>query len=311
MNAKDFFETIDQRFPIRKSRQQKDAFLKYAQAAAGKMGYHGKIEENKGALTHRNLVVGEPLRAQVIFIAHYDTPAAALWPDLQTPRNPLFSLFYQMLITVLLLAVSFGAMLGAQLLVGNARLSLWLLPLTFVGLLGLIQYGPANKHNRNDNTSGLAALMALMEAVPQNKREQVAFVLTDHSSQGALGARAYAKAHPQVQYTPLVIDLNCLGEGEALLGFATRLARSHPAYEKLAQALGQNEKMPGYLYKNVGIAYAADHSAFKCSVGLMAAKKAPVLGWYVNRIHTCRDTAADISTIQKAADALTAFTERI
>ena len=305
MTARDYFEIIDGQFPVRKGRAQKDAFLKYAQAIVHKMGYACRVEENKGALTHRNLVVGEPVRARVVFTAHYDTPAMSLWPDLQTPRNPLFNLFYQMLITALLLAVSFGVMLATHLLLGNARLSLWMLPLTFVSLLALIQYGPANKHNRNDNTSGLAALLALMGQLPAEKREQVAFILTDHSSQGALGARAYAKAHPQAQYTPLVIDLNCLGTGE-IMGFATRLARSHPAFETLREALD------GKVFNsNRGFAYAADHSAFKCSVGLIACKKVPVLGWCVDRIHTRRDTVADPAVMQKAADRLTSFIHQL
>jgi len=307
MTAKHYFEIIDEKFPVRKTREQKNAFLKYAKAAAEKMGYQARIEENKAALTHRNLVIGEPQRAQVIFTAHYDTPAANLWPDLQTPRNVPFSLFYQMLITAVLLAVSFCVMLGAHMAFGNANLSLWLLPLTFVGLLGLIQYGPANRHNRNDNTSGLAAALALMAQLPTEKREQAAFIFTDHSSQGALGARAYAKVHPQVQYTTMVIDLNCVGRGEALLGFATRLARNHPAYEKLAEAFNGQ----GQLYKSIGLAYTSDHSAFKCSVGLMACKKAPVLGWYVSRIHTGRDTQADTHLMQNAADLLTDFIEKL
>ncbi|MBQ8536082.1 MAG: M28 family peptidase [Clostridia bacterium] len=311
MKAKDYFEIIDGKFPIRKTRQQKESFLKYAQAAMGKMGYTPKIEENKGLLLHKNLVAGEPLRAQVVFTAHYDTPAANLWPDLQTPGNPVFSLFYQLLIVGLLMAVSFGVMLGAQLLFGNARLSLGLVPATFAGLIMLLLWGPANKHNRNDNTSGLAVLLALMESIPQEKRKQVAFVLTDHSSQGQLGARAYAKAHPQVQYTPLVIDLNCLGQGESLVGIATRLARSHPAYETLAQALMQNEALPAFWLKGWGSAYTSDHSAFKCSVGLMACQKAPALGWYVGRIHTGRDTKADTKLMQNTADALTSFIKEL
>jgi len=139
----------------------------------------------------------------------------------------------------------------------------------------------------------------------------VAFVLTDHSSQGQLGARAYAKAHPQAQYTPLVIDLNCLGQGEALVGIASRLAVNHPAYEMLQQALEPNEALPAFLYKGLGSAYTSDHSAFKCSVGLMACKKAPALGWYVSRIHTRRDTQADTNLMQNAADTLISFVLKI
>ena len=86
-----FLQEITNRYPIRKREEQKEAFLKYAAAAARKMGYEARVEEDG---RHKNLVVGSPENANVLITAHYDTPANMLLPNLIIPRNiPLFLLY--------------------------------------------------------------------------------------------------------------------------------------------------------------------------------------------------------------------------
>ena len=46
-----FLQEIVKQYPIRKSREQKDAFLRYAQAQARRMGYKAAISEDERLCT--------------------------------------------------------------------------------------------------------------------------------------------------------------------------------------------------------------------------------------------------------------------
>ena len=81
-------DEIVRKFPVRKSEEQKDSFLRWAQTIAGNAGIVARTEENG---KHHNFVAGDPDTARVIFTAHYDTPANMILPNLIIPRNlPLF-----------------------------------------------------------------------------------------------------------------------------------------------------------------------------------------------------------------------------
>ena len=60
-----FLQEIVKQYPIRKSREEKDAFLKYAQAQARRMGYKATVSEDA---RHRNFVAGDPDKAGDVII---------------------------------------------------------------------------------------------------------------------------------------------------------------------------------------------------------------------------------------------------
>ena len=88
-------ETLVEKFPIRKSRKQKDAFREWFIDWAREQGYTAEETAPKGIFRSSNVVVGDPESAQVVFTAHYDTPAVMILPNFITPRNVLFYILYR------------------------------------------------------------------------------------------------------------------------------------------------------------------------------------------------------------------------
>ena len=90
-------------FPVRKSRKRKQEFRDQVQAFVTDLGYAFHVE--KGSFGSRNMVIGDPARAEYLITAHYDTCAALPFPNLITPESPLLLTLWQLAILVMLLAV--------------------------------------------------------------------------------------------------------------------------------------------------------------------------------------------------------------
>lgn len=306
-----YLHEINERFPIRKRREQKDEFLNWALQEAEKLGYRAKVEELGDKKQHRNLVVGNLNSAKTVFTAHYDTPANNVLPNIMMPRNiPLF-LLYQIFVVCVLLIISFAAMaLGAWIAPGT-KLPMLLYLVVYFGLLMLLMRGPANKHNANDNTSGVAAVFSLMASLPTEERRKAAFILFDNEEKGKLGSKAYAKEHKETASLKLFVNMDCVGVGDHILVLPRRMARIHPLYERLEKAFHPGNGKQALFFSPFGTVCNSDHKNFECGVAIVACKKAPVVGYYAARIHTSRDTVADEANIAYLAENLTAFVQSV
>ena len=91
-------------FPVRKSKSQKQNFRVAVQEYCESLGYSVRTE--KGSLGVRNLVIGEPDKADYLITAHYDTCAALPFPNLITPCSFLPFLGYQIVLTVLIFLIA-------------------------------------------------------------------------------------------------------------------------------------------------------------------------------------------------------------
>ena len=90
------------RFPIRKTKEQKQAFLDAVQSELHRQGYACKVEN--GRFGCRNLVAGDPESARYLVTAHYDTCARLPFPNLCTPCNPVLFYGIQLIFIVFLAA---------------------------------------------------------------------------------------------------------------------------------------------------------------------------------------------------------------
>lgn len=297
------------KFPIRKTGPQKDAFRTYIKDEAKKLGYRYSFHSPK-AMTD-NIVIGDPMTAEVTFTAHYDTPANMILPNLMIPRNlPVFFL-YQMVVVGVLLILSLVIGVGASLLLQNPDTGFVIGWLFYMFLLMMMLFGPANKHNANDNTSGVAVILEMMAQIPPEQREKVAFIFFDNEEKGMLGSKAYAKANLEFQHTHLLINLDCVGVGEHMLFISPKLAVNHPAWEKLPVAFENRTERQVHFFPKAGSACNSDQKPFKCGVAVVACKRAPVIGFYCDKIHTKKDTFADEGNIRFLAEGLADFVARI
>ena len=165
--------------------------------------------------------------------------------------------------------------------------------------------GPANSSNVNDNTSGVVTLLEIARSIPELHRKNVCFVLFDLEEAGLIGSASYKKKHKREIPNQLVLNLDCVGEGDDIYFFPT--AKLKKSKERLAPlqklAGGYGKKSIAVRTKGFSI-YPSDQSNFPYGVGICALKR----GWaglYLSRIHTPRDTVLDETNVNILRAALT------
>ncbi|MBD5161145.1 MAG: M28 family peptidase [Oscillibacter sp.] len=293
-------------FQVRKSKKQKETFRGWLCGELEAAGYAPKVEKGFAA---RNVVAGDPEKAKVIFSAHYDTCAVLPIPNFVTPRNMFFYLCYQMLLVLAIFVAVFLAEAAAVVLMKLAGTEppLWLHMLLGYALCVFFCWwildGPANKHTANDNTSGTITLLETALAMPPEDREKVCFVFFDNEEKGLFGSAAFTKAHKKAKKETPNINFDCVSDGDYIQFFPDkRMKKKNPEMlERIEAAFqGQGEKKtevvrgPGF--------YPSDNKAFKMGVGVCALKHKRIIGYYMDRIHTSRDTVLEEENIQLLRD---------
>jgi hypothetical protein len=285
---------VFEKHEIRKTKRQKSAFIDYVISVATGQGYSCTTEQ--GSMGARNIVVGSPDKAKIVYTAHYDTCAVMPFPNFITPKNFLIYLLYQLVIVLFIYVPVFAAVYlsyvicafagvseGVALLVGEIVL--------FVGMflmLWLIAAGPANKHTANDNTSGVTTLLDIMCALPEEKRDEVAFVFFDLEEMGLFGSKGFANQHKQTMKDKLLINFDCVSDGDHMLFVLKKGAMVHAA--AIERAFPSDETYTVEIATK-GVFYPSDQANFPCGVGVAAlnkTKRGNLL--YMNRIHTKHDT---------------------
>ena len=284
-------QTVFEKHQIRKSYAQKSAFIQYVQNTAAKLGYQSRME--KGYFGARNVVVGDPDTARVIYTAHYDTCAAMPFPNFITPKCIWLFLLYQILVGVLLVAIPSALVTGiffglaACGIEANALLlyDLWLI--LILAVCWLIMAGPANKHTANDNTSGVTTLLDTMTSLPEELRGEVAFVFFDLEEMGLFGSAGFASKHKKVTKNTLVVNFDCVSDGNNIL-FVLR--KGAIRYSEAIQAAFPSTEAFTVEVASKGAIYPSDQANFARGVGVAALKKTKGGLLYMDRIHTGRDT---------------------
>lgn len=291
-------------YPVRKSKRQKQAFREDMLAYADTLGYRATVE--KGSFGARNLVIGNPEQAKYLLTAHYDTCARMLLPNFIAPCNLLVFLGYQVLMVMLLLVAALIAGIGAVVLTKSLTIAqLVALTVYWALLLGML-IGPANKHNANDNTSGVVTLLEIAATLPKNQRKNVAFVLFDLEEAGLLGSAAYRKAHKVQTNNQIILNLDCVGDGEEIMLFPTKkLKKDSEKLNTLRPICGKFGEKSICLREKGFYQYPSDQKNFPYGVGIAAFHRKKGVGLYCSRIHTKRDTVLEITNVNLLRAALT------
>lgn len=310
-------------YPVRRSKAQKQAFRDAVQTYAENLNYPVSVESGK--FGSRNLIIGDPETAKYLVTAHYDTCAKIPFPNLLTPFSPVLFLLYQLLIAALLLlgaallsflvcacvflACLFLAPLDSGLMIVLIVFLLWYVGFVIFGVLFfvLLYFGPANKNNANDNTSGVVTLLEIARTMPETQRHKVCFVLFDLEEKGLWGSRSFRKLHKETSDHQIVLNLDCVGDGDHIRMFPTKkLKENRKMCTSLYNACGYMGKKSILVHeKGFGI-YPSDQRHFPYGVGICALRKNK-LCYYLGRIHTKRDTVLDEINVNILRAALTSF----
>lgn len=309
-------------FPVRKSKKQKQSFRDAVSDYAGCLGYPVSVEQ--GSFGSRNIVMGDPEKAKYLVTAHYDTCARLLIPNLLTPCNLWTLLGYQILLFLLIAGGGFLIGLGLSFLLGlvcailgDSFAEAMVISFAIFPVLGgffgvplsvfLMFFGPANKSNSNDNTSGVVTLLEIMRTMPENQRHKVCFVLFDLEEAGLIGSSSYRKAHKKASDHQIVLNLDCVGDGDTMLMFPTKaLKKDRRKLTSLYKACGYFGKKSLTVHERGFGIYPSDQMVFPYGVGICALNKNKH-GLYVSRIHTSRDTILEETNVNILRAALTSF----
>lgn len=283
-------------YPIRKNKKQKESFRTDVTTYVKELGYNICLE--KGSFGAQNIVIGDPKTARYLVTAHYDTPASIGLPNVLTPCNLLTYILWQFLIIggILLAAAVSGGLTG--LLLRSPELGSAAAYIFYWGLLILLMFGPANRNNANDNTSGVVTALEIARSIPQNMRHRMCFVLFDLEEAGLIGSSAYRKAHKAESNNQIILNLDCVGDGDHIIFFPTKKAKKN---EKLMQDIRHITGCIGekcIILKSTGFyIYPSDQKHFPVAFGIAAFHKKKGIGYYVAKIHTKKDTTLDITNV--------------
>lgn len=309
-------------FPVRKTKRQKQAFRDAVTEYAQSLGYTCKIERK--SLSCQNILFGDPEKASYLVTAHYDTCAAMPFPNFLTPCSlfgfALCQAAQLLLIAITAIALSYAesaviagfiALLGKNmgdgwiLFIGLVAPSLIWLNVLFVVLWLLI--GPANKSNVNDNTSGVVTLLEIMRTLPENQRHKVCFVLFDLEEAGLMGSSFYRSQHRKASDSQIVLNLDCVGDGDYLMMFPTKaMKKDRKKLTSLYRACGYFGKKSLTVREKGFAIYPSDQMVFPYGVGICALRKNK-FGLYIGRIHTSKDTILEETNVNILRAALTSY----
>lgn len=292
-------------FPVRKTKKQKQAFREAVQSYAEQLGYPCTVES--GSLGSRNLVIGNPEQADYLVTAHYDTCARLPIPNFLTPCNFWLFLLWQVVLVLLILGVCILMGLGVGFLTGSGAIGSWCGYLMIWVILALMLIGPANPSNANDNTSGVVTLLEIAKSMPGNQRKKVCFVLFDLEEAGLIGSASYRKAHKSQTDRQMVLNLDCVGDGDYLTLFPTkRLKKDRKRLKSLYKACGYFGKKSILVHEQGFSFYPSDQANFPWGVGICALnKRGKTL--YLSRIHTKKDTILERTNVNLLRAALITY----
>lgn len=298
-------QKILENYQIRKTKKQKLAFIDLLREHFPDL----KVQEG-GIIKCRNVIIGDVESAKLVLTAHYDTCSVLPLPNFITPKKPLLTILYSLLLIIplFLIVLLFNVVLNQ--LSNNYWLHYFISIALYFGLLALLVIGPANKHTANDNTSGVVTLCELLQTMTREERDKVAFVFFDHEETGLIGSYRFKKQYKQVMSDKLLINFDCVSDGDYLLLAATKAAAEAygPQFEESFLSTDCKTVLLDKLEK---IYYPSDHAGFPVALAAAALKHKPIIGYYMDRIHTARDTVFDETNIDLLCSGVCRLLEKL
>lgn len=296
---------ILENYQVRKTQKQKSAFITFLQTHIGAVTVQKMRFPNS-----RNLMIGDPESAKLILSAHYDTCARLPFPNFITPKKPVISILYSVLVIIPYLVLIFLLNFLLNYLQLDSWLSYWLSLGCYALCMCLLLAGPANKHTANDNTSGVITLLEIYHALSEEQRKQVCFVFFDNEEIGVIGSGQFRRKYKKVIKDKLLINFDCVSDGDTfLLGISK--AANQKYHVPISRSFVSTEKKSVLLENLKKVYYPSDQAGFPVAIAVAALKYKKPFGYYMDRIHTKRDTVFEEDNIAYLTAHTAAFIESI
>ncbi len=290
-------------YPVRKSGKQKKSFREDVTAYAKTLGYETSVE--KGFPGCKNVIIGNPEKAKYIITAHYDTPARLPFPNLVTPCNLFTFIGYQILQVLMIVAIILPLVAVVAFLSKNLDITIRAFGLFLIGFCCWMMFGPANKNNANDNTSGVVTVLEIAKNLPDAYRDQVCFVLFDMEEQGLFGSSAYASQHRKQVKNQLILNMDCVGDGDELLMVPNSKVKKNPQFIKLLRSIAGSNGCKTLVLREKGVSiYPSDQANFANGVAFSAMQRSKCGILYCDKIHTPKDTILEEENVRMISDSI-------
>ena len=288
--------------PVRRTPAQKAAFRESICRYVSDLGANCTVEETKKKC--HNIIIGDLQKAKYLITAHYDTPASIGIPNMMIPTNMLFFICYQLLVLCVYFLAAFVFGVAAWLLSHDARITYLSAYVGYFGLLFLMLYGPANRNNVNDNSSGVITLLETLTALPEQYRNQVCFVMFDKEEYGLVGSKAFRKKYKPETENLIVMNLDCVGAGDHITLFPSKKLKKQPHLAEKLQILCDTKETKTIQLWSKSFSFNSDQKNYPLSVGIGAFHYKKPIGLYCGRIHTARDTVLEYENVIMIRDSL-------
>ena len=291
-------DNLNKNYPMRKSVDEKENFRKYILNILAKKGIEAKIERTKDG-KNDNIVVGDPTTAKAVFTAHYDTPARSLFPNIMIPKSRVIFYAYQFVPIIFLLVVSFTfAYIVGHVIINDMRAYALSFLLAYYGLFFGIMRVFKNKNNYNDNTSGVATVLSIIDKLSPEELNNVAFILFDNEEKGKKGSKAYFADHKEQMKDKFLVNFDCVGNGNNVIFIAQKDAINSEEYKILESSFSNKEKFNLEFLTHKQADSNSDHKNFPKGVACVVCKKLNSGLLYTPNIHTNGDIVANNSNIE-------------
>ena len=267
-----YAERILREYPVRRRPEEKEKFRLWLMGTLRELGYQPELQSRQSALQFGgnvlNVVAGDPERAKLILVAHYDTAIRSLLPPLYMPTRPLTAFLYLALTPALVLIGSFVLSFALTFPINAPYLTLPLFLLLLVTALLYLRFGPSERRNLNDNTSGVAALLETAATLTPRYRGEVAFAFLDGGFGGLSGAKGFRARFPSAK-EKTIINLCSVAEGSELLVLPNKNSRWDGALLDAILDSFENGEHTTVFLKTDGLTYfPSDNRAFRyaCSI---------------------------------------------
>lgn len=298
-------QTILDNYQVRKTKKQKTAFISLLKEHFPLL----QIQEG-GFPKNRNLIYGDVESAKIILTAHYDTCARLPFPNFIMPKNPPLCFLYSFAVFIPVIIAVFLLNIGLNFLTDNYWVHYAVSLLATFSLLSLIYFGPANRHNANDNTSGVITLCELMGTLSDAQQNKIAFVFFDNEETGLLGSSYFRSKHKKQLKDKLLINFDCVSDGDHIMVAITKAAREQLG-TVIESSFQPKDGKSVVIAKAERVHYPSDQVGFKKSIVIAAMHHKPKFGYYLGKIHTHRDTVFDKANISLICSSILKLLKKI
>ena len=307
-----YAERILREFPVRRKTGEKERFRLWLMGTLKELGYHAALQSRETALrlggSTTNVVAGDPEKAKLLLIAHYDTGIRTLLPPLIMSTRPVTAFLYLALTPVCVLLGSFILSFALTFALDAPYATLPLFLALLAAALCYLRFGPSETRNADDNTSGVAALLETAAALTPRYRGEVAFAFLDGGLGGLAGAKGFRARYPSAK-EKVVINVNCVAAGDELLILPSRSARwNGEALDAMLESFDVGGTKPVFLKTDGLTYYPSDNRAFRGSFAVCACKKLKGFG---RIIAPCKNQSIDFENLDILKKSLCKLAEKI